>query len=472
MTEPYRPPTRSRPALILAAAAHIHLPVAVARGGGILAVASRGQRGRNGDEEAGVGRRVQPQSRSGRRVLVPVANPASVTPLLRCAALLAAGPGGHVQLVTILPDGADPEQRRAAQSGLATAEHGADEFGVDCSGEIRTADDTTSGVLDAITELDASLVLMGWRGGSSSTDVFGRLIDRVVGRSTVPLAITRLGTEPFKRVLLPISDDHLLPGGGGGLSLAADLAERLRLGTDEPTTLLRTGDREHALPPQIARLSDRVHHDPRKIHQAVGAFARADDVVVAAVAPTVSGLRAATTHLAWAAPEATLLVAVDVGPKRDTDLADAVEDAGRPPPAAPPRDTRAVRIIVTVRLPDEAEVPATAVDGVLARSGEVSDLMAWWPAGDARPHVSATVTVYAPSSNAAISSIMTALHDAPELRGAEISYELDRRRPDDLSLAVATADITVGEADATDEGSTPGVSSTRTGTVGPRSDQR
>lgn len=393
---------------------------------------------------------VQPQARPGRRVLVPVANPASVAPLLRCAALLAAGQGGHVQLVTILSGDAGADAHATARAGLAAAEHGADEFGVDCSSAVHTADDTTAGVLTAIAELDASLVLMGWRGGSSNTDVFGRLIDRVVGRSTVPLAIARLGTEPFRRVLLPISDDHLLPGGGGGLTLAADLAQRLRLGTDEPTTLLRTGDRRQTLPPEIARLSDRIHHDPRKVHQAVGAFARADDVVVAAVAPTVSGLRSATTHLAWAAPEATLLVAVDVGPKRDADLADAVEDAGRPPPATPPRNTRAVRIIVTVRLPDEAEVPATAVDGVLARCGEVSDLMAWWPAGDARPHVSATLTVYAHSSNAAISSIMTALHDAPELRGAEISYELDRRRPGDLSLAVATADVQVAEEDRAD----------------------
>ncbi|MFP4634614.1 MAG: universal stress protein [Nitriliruptoraceae bacterium] len=370
---------------------------------------------------------VNPEGAGGHRVLVPVANPASVAPLLRCAALLAAGDGGHVQLVTILPTHAEEEDHQRARAGLATIEGSAAELAVPCSGEVRTAHDITTGVLDAVAELDATLVLMGWRGGSSTTDVFGRLIDRVVGRSTVPLAIARLGTEPFRRVLLPISDDHLLPGGGGGLALATDLVERLRTGSQEPTTPLRTGRREHPLPPEVARLGDRVHHDPRKTHQAVGAFARAEDAVVAAVAPTVSGLRAATTHLAWAAPRSTLIVAVDVGPQRDGDLAGAVEAAGRPPPRpVRPHGTFEVRINVTVRLPDDTQLPTAAVSAVLARAGEVTDLMAWWPAGDPRPHLSATVTVYAATSNDAIASIMTQLHEAAELRGAEISYELDR----------------------------------------------
>jgi hypothetical protein len=46
--------------------------------------------------------------------------------------------------------------------------------------------------------------------------------------------------------------------------------------------------------------------------------------------------------------------------------------------------------------------------------------------------VRATVTVLAAGINAAISQVMLAIHDAPQLQGAEITYEVehrDRRRP-------------------------------------------
>lgn len=368
----------------------------------------------------------------GRTVVVPIANPASARALLGCAARLALPDAGTVELVTVLRPDAPADEHAHAWNGLADAESAASELGVTARGRVLTADAVGDGVLRAIDELDASLVLMGWRGGSSTSDVFGALIDHVVGRSTVPLAVVRLGTVPFRRVLVPVSDDHLLPGGESGLELATGIAARLQRGNDEPPTVLRTGQRETALPASVAALGDRIHHDPRRTHQAVAAFARPDDLVVAAVAPTVSGLRAATTHLAWAAPDATLLVAVDTGPTREPGLAD-VEEAGTPPPVRVPDDRRVVRIIVTARLPDDRAVTPDHLDRVLQTAGVTDHLMAWWPAGDPRPHVRATVTLDAAGINAAISAVMVAVHDAPELRGAEITYDVDRGAPDEPS---------------------------------------
>jgi hypothetical protein len=365
----------------------------------------------------------------GRTVLVPVANPASTRPLLLCAARIAAADQGRVELVTVLRTGASSDEHAHAWQGLADAEDAAKTLGATARGRVVTASDPASGVLATIDELEASLVLMGWRGSSSTSDVFGRLIDTVVGRSTVPLAVVRLGTVPFRRVLLPVSSDHLLPGGASGLCLAARLADRLRVGAEHPTTLLRTGPRELELPAEVAALGDRVHHDARRTDQAVGAFARADDLVVAAVAPTVSGLRAATTHLAWAAPDATLLVAVDVGPTRETGLARAVEQAGEPAPTTVPDATHDFHIVVTARLPDDRTITPEHVDRVLRRAGATDHLMAWWPSGDPRPHVRATVTVRAAGVNAAMGVVMVAVHDADEMSGADISYDVDRGRP-------------------------------------------
>ncbi len=389
----------------------------------------------------------------GRCVLVPVANPASVLPLLELAADLA-DPDGEVVLLTVLrPDAAADEHAHAWQ-GMAEAEELAPRLGVSVRGEVRTDPALGDAVLQAIGERGASLVLMGWRGASSTTDVFGRLIDHVVGRSSVPLAVVRLGTVARERILLPVSADHLLPGGAGGLNLAVDLTDRLRRRTAHPTTVLRTGTREPELPESVTALGDRVHHDPRRTHQAVAAFASPHDLIVAPVAPTVSGLRAATTHLAWAAPEATLLVAIDVGPKADEDLADAVAGAGRPAPAqrSTPDGQNDIRIVVTVRLPDDREVTPEQVERVLASTGRTDHLMAWWPAGDPRPHVRATVELAAADSNGAIAKVMTALHEAPELAGAEITYDLDRsrtQRPRRDRVAVRDGDVEVAESDET-----------------------
>lgn len=367
----------------------------------------------------------------GRTILVPVVNPASVRPLLVLAARIAAVDDGTVVPLTVVPVAADEHARAEAAAGVAQAEATARELGVPANGAVVEAADPVAGTLDALERSGATLVVMGWRGRSSTSNVFGELIDSLVGRSKVPVAVVRLGAVPYRHTVLPVHADHLLPGGDRGLALAAELARRLGDAGDEPTTVLRTGSAETPLPAAIARIGDRVHHDPRRTDQAVAAIARPSDLVIAAVAPTVSGLRSATTHLAWAAPDATLLVAVDVGPTAEAGLAAAASDAAVPAPVRPPGQARPVRIVVTVRLPENREgrdgVRTNDLDRVLRRAGEPEQLMAWWPAGDDRPHVSATVTVSATSVNTAIQALIAAVHEAPDLQGAEISYDVDRQ---------------------------------------------
>ncbi|MEX2486441.1 MAG: universal stress protein [Nitriliruptoraceae bacterium] len=362
----------------------------------------------------------------GRSVLVPVANPASVPPLLEHAARIAFADDGRIEIITVLREHASAQDHARAWSGLAEAERLHDALQVPITGRVVHADDPASGVLEAIDATRATLVLMGWRGTSSTTDVFGRLIDRIVGHSTAPLAILRLGTQAPRRIVLPISSDHLLPGGESGLALAGALTERLAHLTEEPTTVLRTGAGDHPLPPAIQALGDRVHHDARRNHHAVAEFARRGDLIIASVAPTVSGLRNATTHLAWAAPEATLLIAVDVGRRGEPGLVDAVEDAGRPAPQRRMQPERTLHVVVTARLTGDHATTDAELTQALRDVGATHNVMTWWPAGDEHPHVRATVSVQAPSTNHAIARVMTALHDAPELRGAEISYDVER----------------------------------------------
>jgi nucleotide-binding universal stress UspA family protein len=384
----------------------------------------------------------------GRTIVVPVVNPASVRPLLLIAARIAVVDGGTVVPITVVPTGADADVRAHAWSGVADAEATARELDVAARGVVIEATDPVEGTLQAVRDHDASLVVMGWRGRSSTSNVFGQLIDSVVGRSSVPLAVVRLGAVPVRRTVLPVHADHLLPGGDRGLSLAAELARRLGAAAPEPTTVLRTGASEVALPDHICALGDRVHHDPRRTDRAVAAIARPSDLVVAAVAPTVSGLRSATTHLAWAAPDATLLVAVDVGPTHEEGLAEAAVGAASPAPVRRAGEARQVRIVVTARLPEARDgSPGPTpddLDHILRGAGSTDQLMAWWPAGDTRPHVRATVTVTATSVNAAISAVMVAVHEAPDFEGAEITYDVDRGRP---SARSERADVVLEPAD-------------------------
>jgi hypothetical protein len=373
----------------------------------------------------------------GRCVLVPVANPASVGPLLELATTLCDADGGHVVPLTVLPADAEEGAVAEAEQGLRQADAVVRGLGVESRGRLVRAPSPAEGVLAATREHRASLVVMGWRGGSSTTNVFGKMIDSIVGRSSAPLAIVRLGSAAWTRVLLPVSPDHLLPGGGRGLGLAAALAARLGGAAREPTTVLRTGRREVTLPDEVLRLGDRVHHDPRRIHSAVAAAARPEDAIVAAVAPTVSGLRAATTHLAWAAPEATLIVAVDPGPA-EAGLEEAVDAAGAPAPQRAPRPVQRVRIAVGAAGASDHDLDADHLRQVLAsvgRSERDAALEATTP-----DVVRATVTVMATSTNRALAMVMEALHDAPELRGAEITYEVERSSS---AVAVVHEDLEV-----------------------------
>lgn len=357
-------------------------------------------------------------------MLVPVTHPKSAVTLLELAVSLA-DPGGLVVPVTVLSPGAGEEEREAAYQLILSAEKTAVDAGVDARGMIDIDPSVANGVLNTALECEATLVVIGWQGRSSHQNIFGSLIDSIAGRSAVPLAVARLGAQAYRRILLPVNDDHLDRTAAGGLRLAVGLATRLRDTTGAPVRVLRSGEGRQDLPAELTALSDRIHVDPRRLDLAVGAAARADDLVVVPVAPTVSGLRAATTHVAWAAPEASLLVALDVGPASvSEDLAPAVRSAGAPAPPTRRRTDHALyRILVSACLPGDGEGKAGLLDAALAPVGDVT---ARRLRHDERGRVCvlAEVGIAALDANAALGEVMEALHRAPGFDGAEISYTL------------------------------------------------
>lgn len=363
-------------------------------------------------------------------IVVPVVSPVSARELAGLAARIAAPEGGRVLPVSVLRIGSTEEARQRAQALVDDAAAAARGHGAAAEGIVRSDSSVVHGVLACMSETAASLAVMGWQGASTQRNVFGELIDSIVGRSTIPLAVVRTSAVAYGRVVLPVSEDHLLPGGARGLQLAAELARRLQQPIDGMVTILRTGAGGTPLPPEVQSLGDRIHHDRRRVDLAVGSAAGQGDLVVAPVAPTASGLRTATTHMAWAAPDAWLVVAIDVGPPPPHGrIADAVAGAGSVPDAGPDDDGfEEHQIEVTARVGDDTG-PISGLMEALRRVGTVGPLVEGPPDEEGRRCWRISVTVQAPTVNVAVGAVMTEVHESESLQGAEITYDVATSRP-------------------------------------------
>jgi hypothetical protein len=369
---------------------------------------------------------------------VPVISPASATVLSNLASLLAAEDGGIVIPVSVVAPGADGDHVSAAAQVLHIAEDTVASTGVRVSGLLAHHGSVAQAVIDALARSGATLVVMGWQGlaphpaaaaatvEDEPSRVFGQIVGSVIGRGHTPLAVVRPADHPFDRILVPIAEEALLGGGLRGVGLAAELAGKLARATSSPVTLLRAGTARAPLPEHILGLSDRVHNDPRRVDRALAAAVRRDDLVVVAVDATPEGLRAATTHVAWAAPDAWLLLAVDAGHGREEDIAEAVRLAGSPPPPGPAEVAGRHEVVVTVGC--RGERPSTGdLVGVLGVAGTVTDVSAW---SDRRGRLwhQAALQVDGRTASAAVGTVMGLLARSEDFAHADITYEVHRPR--------------------------------------------
>ena len=245
----------------------------------------------------------------GRRVVVPVANPEASTAHVRIAAWIARCDGGSVAPLVVVPS---PEHDQAAHTFATAAAGTAAALGVATDPVVVHDTSVARGVLQVLIDRRATLAVMGWRGASTRHNVFGPLIDTITGRSTVPLAVVRPGRHPIRRVLLLLAPDHLRPASERVVALAAHVGRSCAEGAQATFGVL-AADLGGDLPPAVAELPAELLEEPGPLDVAVRRTVADGDLLVAPVAPTDTGLREATTHIAWAAPDATLLVVADVG---------------------------------------------------------------------------------------------------------------------------------------------------------------
>jgi amino acid transporter/nucleotide-binding universal stress UspA family protein len=154
------------------------------------------------------------------KVLVPVANPESLKPLLLPAIAAAKENDGLIILlnVIVIPEQAPLAVDKTAvdaRRGLMSQAHKlAEEAGVPVESLIKISHRPANAIINTAVEKKASLLVMGWRGKSKfRTARVGSNIDQIIRQVNCRAMIVQQNeAPPFRRVLVPcLNFDQLIP---------------------------------------------------------------------------------------------------------------------------------------------------------------------------------------------------------------------------------------------------------------------
>jgi amino acid transporter/nucleotide-binding universal stress UspA family protein len=169
------------------------------------------------------------ESEHAYRVLVPLSNPDHVQPLLDLAAPIARAQQGELIVLGVV----DVPQNLPIHEGMRFVHHKTpllrdavsygQKIGVPVRTGIRIAHRVSDGIIAAAEQQKASLVLMGWKGWTSTRDrIFGEVTDQVVRHAPCDLITVKLkGPVELNSVLMPTA-------GGPHASLAAEFIGHLQ----------------------------------------------------------------------------------------------------------------------------------------------------------------------------------------------------------------------------------------------------
>ena len=177
------------------------------------------------------------------KIVVPIANPANVEPMMRLATSLAKPRGGEILALRVVevPEQLPPrlEESQVEQERLLLDQARAigREEGVPVSAIVRVGHATSRAILETAAEHRAHLIVMGWKGYTSTRQrILGQIVDTVVEHCRTDVLVARLvGDELPKRLLLTSAGgEHarraatyaadIAEHGGGKLTLATVLA--------------------------------------------------------------------------------------------------------------------------------------------------------------------------------------------------------------------------------------------------------
>ncbi|MCC5666457.1 chloride channel protein [Nostoc sp. CHAB 5784] len=206
-----------------------------------------------------------PSTGSG-RLLVPVANPETAGILLKMAAAIARDRHYEIDCVQVMliPRHSSPSetQVRTAKSRrlLRQAEVLAKKWKIPLHTQIRVTHDVAQAILETINEQHIDLILMGWKGNTSTPGrIFGNVVDTVIRQATCEVVLVKLGTtqNSFNRWLVPMA-------GGPNSPLAIKLLPALITLGNDPKIRLTQVFKPSELKPDMAVSEQAIRHLMRR----------------------------------------------------------------------------------------------------------------------------------------------------------------------------------------------------------------
>ena len=159
------------------------------------------------------------------RILVTLANPDTVVPLINIAAAAALQNNGEIVALSValvpeqLPIHEGLKMAHHRRPLLRTAQARARELGVDFTSDLRVAHRLKDALLTSVQAHKADLLVIGWKGYTKTRDrLFGELTDHMIRHCPCDLALVKVVPGPTNKILLATS-------GGPNATLGADFTK-------------------------------------------------------------------------------------------------------------------------------------------------------------------------------------------------------------------------------------------------------
>ncbi|BDI16207.1 chloride channel protein [Nostoc cf. commune SO-36] len=200
------------------------------------------------------------------RLLVPVANPETADILLLMAAAIARDRHYEIDCVQVMliPRHSSPSETevRTAKSRrlLRQAEVLAKKWQIPLHTQIRVTHDVAQAILETVNEQHIDLILMGWKGNTSTPGrIFGNVVDTIIRQATCEVVLVKLGTtgQAFNRWLVPIA-------GGPNSPLAIKLLPALITLGNEPQIHLTQVFKPFEFKPDMSVSEQAIRHLMRR----------------------------------------------------------------------------------------------------------------------------------------------------------------------------------------------------------------
>lgn len=173
------------------------------------------------------------------RILLPIANPENVLPLIQIAAAIAKDKEGEILLLRVitLPEQLPPtsfDERILDQEEmvLKSARRMAEKLEIPAHSLIRVGHNVARAILETASERACNLIILGWKGYSTSAErMLGSITDAIVTHARSDIMLVKLRTsEKIQKVLLPTAGgEHAQCAEQYGLALAKNMQGTLTI---------------------------------------------------------------------------------------------------------------------------------------------------------------------------------------------------------------------------------------------------